>query len=69
MDVQARSIHAASLDVTTDELARRRFNSGAVEPVVEWLAALPGPVRACYEAGRLGLVFTGRPGRRGSPVR
>jgi transposase len=50
----ARSIHAASLDVMTGELSRRRFGSGAVEPVVEWLAGLPAPVRACYEAGPTG---------------
>jgi transposase len=54
MDVHARSIHAASLDVETGELSRRRFNSGAVEPVVEWLGELPGPVRAGYEAGPTG---------------
>jgi hypothetical protein len=29
MDVHARSIHAASLDVMTGELSRRRFTSGA----------------------------------------
>jgi hypothetical protein len=54
MDVHARSIHAASLDVMTGELSRRRFASGALEPVVEWLAGLPAPVRACYEAGPTG---------------
>jgi len=55
MDVHARSIHAASMDVLTGELSRRQFDTGAVEPVVAWLAALPGPVRACYEAGRTGF--------------
>jgi len=54
MDVHARSIHAASLDVMSGELSRRRFDSGAVEPVVAWLAGLPAPVRACYEAGPTG---------------
>jgi transposase len=54
MDVHARSIHAASFDVMTGELSRRRFGSGAVEPVVEWLVGLPAPVRACYEAGPTG---------------
>ena len=28
---------------------------GAVEPVVGWLAGLPGPVRCCYEAGPTGF--------------
>jgi hypothetical protein len=34
MDVHARSTYAASLDVLTGELTRRRFDTGAVEPVV-----------------------------------
>ena len=57
MDVHARSTYAASLDVVTGELSRQRFDAGAVEPVVGWLAGLPGPVRCCYEAGptRFGL--------------
>src|SRR5450755_4229096 len=50
MDVHARSTYAASLDVMTGELTRRRFDTGAVEPVVAWLAGLPGPVRAMYRA-------------------
>jgi transposase len=55
MDVHARSTHAAALDVQTGELSRRRFATGRVEPVVEWLVALPGPVHACYEAGPTGF--------------
>ena len=55
MDVHARSTYAASLDVPSGELVRRRFDTGAVEPVVEWLAGLSGPVRACYEAGPTGF--------------
>jgi transposase len=55
MDVHARSTSAASLDVGTGELSRRRFASGQIEPVVEWLAGLPGPVYACYEAGPTGF--------------
>jgi transposase len=55
MDVHARSIHAATLDVQTGELSRRRFDTGRVEPVVEWLAGLPAPVHACYEAGPTGF--------------
>jgi transposase len=54
MDVHARSIHAASLDVMTGELSRRRFDTGREGPVVAWLAELPGPVHACYEAGPTG---------------
>ena len=55
MDVHARSTYAASLDVVTGELSRQRFGTGAVEPVVGWLAGLPGPVRCCYEAGPTGF--------------
>ncbi len=55
MDVHARSVHAAALDLGTGEISRRRFGSGRVEPVVEWLAALPRPVHACYEAGPTGF--------------
>jgi transposase len=55
MDVHARSVHAAALDVETGELVRRRFGGGRVEPVVEWLAGLRGPVHACYEAGPTGF--------------
>jgi transposase len=55
MDVHARSTTAASLDVQTGVLTRQRFNTGAVEPVVEWLVGLPGPVRCCYEAGPTGF--------------
>ena len=55
MDVHARSTYAASLDVISGELCRQRFDTGAVEPVVGWLAGLPGPVRACYEAGPTGF--------------
>ncbi len=54
MDVHARSTHCASLDVATGELSRRRLDTGAVEPVVEWLSGLPAPVHACYEAGPTG---------------
>lgn len=58
MDLHARSTYAASLDVITGELSRRRFDTGAAEPVVEWLVGLPGPVRACYEVGPTGFVGT-----------
>jgi transposase len=53
-DVHARSTHAAAIDVSTGELLRARFGPGVEEPVA-WLAGLPGPVRACYEAGPTGF--------------
>src|SRR5689334_11323434 len=55
LDVHARSITAVSVDVITGELSRRRFGTGAVEPAIEWLVGLPGPVRCCYEAGPTGF--------------
>jgi transposase len=57
MDVHARSTTAAALDVQTGELARRRFDTGRVDPVVEWLTALPATVHACYEAGPTGFAL------------
>ena len=54
LDVHARSTHAAAVDVLTGELVRARFGPG-VEGVVGWLASLPGPVRAVYEAGPTGF--------------
>ena len=53
-DVHARSTHAAAIDVLTGELSRVRFGAGFEAPV-GWLRALPGPVRACYEAGPTGF--------------
>lgn len=53
LDVHARSVEAAALDVRSGELKRARFG-GASGPVVAWLAGLPEPVHACYEAGPTG---------------
>ena len=52
-DVHARSAHAAAIDVISGELTQLRFR-GDVETPVAWLGTLPGPVRACYEAGPTG---------------
>jgi transposase len=54
LDVHARSTHAAAIDVLTGELTRARFGPGIAEPI-RWLAGLPGPVRAAYEAGPTGF--------------
>lgn len=53
LDVHARSTHGAAVDSMTGELRRVRFGPGLGEPLA-WLAGLPGPVRACYEAGPTG---------------
>ncbi len=54
LDVHARSIHAAAIEVATGELRRARFG-GDSEEVVGWLAGLPQPLRGCYEAGPTGF--------------
>lgn len=54
LDVHARSTHAAAIDVMTGELSRVRFGPG-VEAPLSWLRSLPGPVKACYEAGPTGF--------------
>ncbi len=53
LDVHARSIEAAALDVRSGELIHRRFG-GETGPVVAWLGSLAAPVSACYEAGPTG---------------
>jgi transposase len=53
-DVHARSTHAAAIDSMTGELTRLRFGPGVGAPLA-WLGELPGPVRACYEAGPTGF--------------
>ena len=54
LDVHARSTYAAAVEVLTGEVRRARFGAG-VDDVVAWLGALPGPVRAVYEAGPTGF--------------
>jgi transposase len=54
LDVHARSTEAAAIDSMSGELTRWRFGPGTLAPVA-WLAELPGPVRACYEAGPSGF--------------
>jgi transposase len=54
LDVHARSVEASVVDSMSGELSRRRVSGPDVGPVVDWLRGLPGPVRACYEAGPTG---------------
>jgi transposase len=56
LDVHARSTHAAAIDVASGELRRARFGGGS-EEVIAWLAALPQPLRGCYEAGPTGFAL------------
>ena len=53
MSTRARRM-AAAIDTMTGELTRVRFGPG-IEGPVAWLRGLPGPVRACYEAGPTGF--------------
>jgi transposase len=54
LGVHARCTHGAAIDVSRGEVLRARFGPGVEEPVA-WLAGLPGPVRACCEAGPTGF--------------
>jgi hypothetical protein len=55
LDVHAAQTHAAVLDLASGELRHARF--AAPEQVVDWLARLPQPLRAVYEAGPTGFVL------------
>ena len=50
---------AAVLDVASGELRRQRL-SGRSEEIAAFVAALPGPVRATYEAGSTGFALARR---------
>jgi transposase len=54
LDVHASQTHAAVLDMATGELRGVKLRM-APGQVVEFLATLPGPVRAVYEAGPTGF--------------
>src|SRR4051794_24996200 len=54
LDVHASQTHAAILDTVSGELRGVKLRIAPSE-VVEFLATLPGPVRAVYEAGPTGF--------------
>jgi len=54
LDVHAAQTHAAILDTSTGELRGVKLRLAPVE-VVDFLAGLPGPVQAVYEAGPTGF--------------
>ena len=68
LDVHASQTHAAILDMASGELRGVRLRMAPVE-VVEFLAALPGPVRAVYEAGPTGFGLARVALERGIDVR
>jgi transposase len=53
LDVHARSVLAVTLDAASGEIRRQRLPAETAK-VVEFLAGLPGPTRAAYEAGPTG---------------
>ena len=68
LDVHAAQTHAAILDMATGELRGVKLRMAPVE-VVEFLAGLPGPVRAVYEAGPTGFGLARAGVERGIDVR
>jgi transposase len=68
LDVHAAQTHAAILDMATGELRGVKLRMPPVE-VVGFLASLPGPVRAVYEAGPTGFGLARAALDRGIDVR
>ena len=54
LDVHARSVVAAAIDVVTGELVQARLTPSH-QHIRSWLAELPGPVAIAYEAGPTGF--------------
>src|SRR6185436_12226898 len=68
LDVHASQTHAAILDMSSGELRGVKLRM-APSAVVEFLATLPSPVRAVYEAGPTGFGLARAGGERGIDVR
>ena len=68
LDVHASQTHAAILDMSSGELRGVRLRMPPGE-VVKFLAGLPGPVRAVYEAGPTGFGLARAAIDRGIDVR
>ena len=68
LDVHASQTHAAVLEMSTGELRGVKLRM-APGQVVEFLATLPGPVRAVYEAGPTGFGLARAAAARGIDVR
>ena len=58
-DVHVSGVVAATLERDSGELRVQRL-AGRSEDVAAFVAALPGPVRATYEAGPTGFVLARR---------
>ena len=53
LDVHARKTAAAAVQLGSGEVFKAQISGSPVE-AIGWLQALPGPVRAVYEAGPTG---------------
>ena len=56
LDVHARKTAAAAVQLGSGEVWKAQL-PGSSEAAIEWLRALPGPVRAVYEAGPTGFAL------------
>jgi hypothetical protein len=63
LDVHARKTAAAAVRLGSGEVWKAQV-AGSPSAAVAWLQALPGPVRAVYEAGRPGSGWRARRGLR-----
>jgi transposase len=54
LDVHARSVAAAAIDVATGELIQARLTPDH-DHIRRWIQDLPGPVAVAYEAGPTGF--------------
>jgi transposase len=68
LDVHAHRTHASIIDTATGELRRQRLSCPPAE-LVDFLATLPGPVRAVYEAGPTGYRLARLGAERGIDLR
>jgi transposase len=59
LDVHAQASAVAVIDGDSGELRRQRL-SGRASEIAEFVVALPGPVRATYEAGPTGFALARR---------
>ena len=64
LDVHVAGTRAAVLDLESGELRKQRL-SGRTEEIAAFVAGLPGPVRATYEAGPTGFALARKLGARG----
>ncbi len=67
LDVHARKTAAAAVQLGSGEVWKAQLPGSSVA-AIEWLQALPGPVRAVYEAGPTGFALARAAGEAGVEV-